>query len=132
MEQLIDLTQFLGERDLAFRGSLQRINDSNNGNFLGLIELLSQWNPILKEHVLKVQGSQRQRRRRRRRRREKDERLQVHYLSNESHNEFIAECCDLVKQHILGEKQSAKYYVIIVDFTPDSSMLSKQHSFCIT
>ena len=47
----------------------------------------------------------------------KDERLPVHYLSNESQNKFIAECSDLVKQHVLGERNSA----IIIDFTPDSS-----------
>ena len=78
--------------------------------FLGLIELLSHWDPILKEHVLKVEESQ-----------QNGERLQVHYLSIESQNEFIAECSDLVKQHVLGERQSAKYYAIMVDSTPDSS-----------
>ena len=39
--------------------------------------------------MLKVEGSQK-----------KGERLQVLYLSNESQNEFIAECSDLVMQHI--------------------------------
>ena len=77
----------------------QRVGDSNNENFLGLIELLSHWDPILKKHMLKVEESQK-----------KGERLQVHYLSNESQNKFIAECFDLVKQHILEERQSAKYY----------------------
>ena len=108
LKQLIDVTLFLGKRGLAFQGSLKGIGDSNNGNFLRLIELLSHRNPIVKEHVLKVEGSQR-----------KSKRPQVHYLSNESHNEFIAECCDLVKQHILGERQSEKYYVIIVDSTTE-------------
>ena len=110
LKRIIDVTLFLGERGLAFQGSSQRIGDSNNGNFLGLIELLSHWDPILKEHVLKVEESHK-----------KGERLQVHYLSSESQNEFITECSDLVKQHVLGERQSAKYYAIIVDSTPDSS-----------
>ena len=83
--------------------------ETHNGNLLGLIELLSHWDPILKEHVLKVEELQKN-----------GERLQVHYLSNESQNEFIAECSDLVKQHVLGESKSAKYYAIIVDHsTPD-------------
>ena len=34
------------------------------------------------------------------------ERLQVHYLSNEYQNEFIAECFDLAKQYVLGERKS--------------------------
>ena len=49
------------------------------------------------------------------------ERLQVHYLSNEFQNESIAECSDLVKQHVLGEMKSAKYYAIIVDSKPNLS-----------
>ena len=49
------------------------------------------------------------------------ERLQVHYLSNDSQNKFIAECSDLVKQHVLGARKYAKYYAIIVDSTPDLS-----------
>ena len=49
------------------------------------------------------------------------ERLQVHYLSNESQNKFIAECSFLLKLHVLGESKSAKYYAMMVDSTPDSS-----------
>ena len=90
MKKLIDVTFFFEERGFAFRGSLQRIGDSNIEKFLDLIELFSYWEPILKEHVLKVEGLQK-----------KDERLQVHYYSNDSQNEFIAECYDLAKQHIL-------------------------------
>ena len=48
-------------------------------------------------------------------------RLQVHYLSPASQNEFIKECSDLVEQRIMEERQLAKYYAIIVDSTPDSS-----------
>ena len=51
----------------------------------------------------------------------KGKRLKVYYLSNESQNEYIAECSDLVKLHILGERQFAKYHAIIIDSTPDSS-----------
>ena len=65
--------------------------------------------PILTEHVLKIVESQ-----------ENGEGLQVHYLSNVSQDEFIAEYSDLVKQHVLGEWKSAKYYAIIIDLTPDS------------
>ena len=53
--------------------------------------------------------------------RKNGERLQVHYLSNESQHVLITEFSDLVEQHVVGEKKSAKYYAIIVDSTPDSS-----------
>ena len=88
-KRIIDVTLFIGEHGLAFQGSSQRIADSNNGNLLGLIEMLSHWHSILKEHVLKVEKSQKN-----------CESLQVQYLSNESQNEFIADCFHLAKQHV--------------------------------
>ena len=78
MKQIINVTLILGERGLVFHGSSQHIGDSNNGNSLGLIELLSHWDSIQMEHVLKVEESQK-----------KGDRLQVHYLSNESLNDKL-------------------------------------------
>ena len=71
------------------------------------------------EHVLMVEESQK-----------KGEGLQVHYLYNESPNEYIAECSDLVKQHVLGERKFARCYATIVDSTPDSS-LAEQTTFLL-
>ena len=107
---IIDVTIFLGERGLAFQGSLLHIGDSINGNFLGMIEFLSHCDPILKERVLRVGESQNM-----------GEGLQVHCLSNESQNKFTAECFYLHMQHVLGERKSAMYHAIIVDSMPDSS-----------
>ena len=87
---IIDVVLFLGECGLAFSGSSHQIGDSNNGNILGLIELPSRWDHILQEHVLGVREYQKD-----------GQSLQVHYLSPESQNEFISECSNLVKQHIL-------------------------------
>ena len=101
MKRIIDATLFLGERGLAFKGSSQRIGDSNNVSFFDLQELLSHRDLILTEHMLKVEQSQK-----------KGERLQVHDLPNESQNELIAECSDLVKQHVFGEEKSAKYHAM--------------------
>ena len=78
LQRLIDIILFLGERGLAFRGSTYLIGSPQNGNFLGLIELLSHWDPILEDHVEKVKESQ-----------QKNERLQVHYLSADSQNELM-------------------------------------------
>ena len=41
LERLIDIVIFLGERNLAFRGSDETLGSSQNGNFLGLFELLA-------------------------------------------------------------------------------------------
>ena len=58
LDRLIDIILFLGERGLAIRGSTHLIGSPQNGNFLGLIELLSHWDPILEDHVKKVKESQ--------------------------------------------------------------------------
>ena len=95
---------FLGEWGLAFRG------DPNNGNFLGILELISHYDQILGDHLSKVKESQQSHRC-----------LQVHYLSAKIQNEFIVCCANYLKQVILAEIIKTKYYSIIVDATPDSS-----------
>ncbi|XP_065658692.1 uncharacterized protein LOC136083215 [Hydra vulgaris] len=55
---MLDAIIFLSERGLALFGSNQRIGDRANGNFLGIIELLSKYDPLLAEHVKHVRESQ--------------------------------------------------------------------------
>eukprot|EP00112_Aurelia_sp_Birch-Aquarium-sp1_P011535 Seg2424.4 transcript_id=Seg2424.4/GoldUCD/mRNA.D3Y31 product="Zinc finger MYM-type protein 1" protein_id=Seg2424.4/GoldUCD/D3Y31 len=119
LARIIDVVVFLGERGLPFRGSSQRIGDIHNGNFLGLIELLSRYDPLLRVHVTKIQVSQ-----------EKGERLQAHYLSASSQNEFIGLCAEFFRSCVLDEIDDSKYYSIMVDATPDSSHV-EQTTFII-
>ncbi|XP_063613032.1 zinc finger MYM-type protein 1-like [Penaeus indicus] len=109
LARIIHVVVFLGERVLPFRGSSQRIGDIQNGNFLGLIELLAHYDPVLRKHVTKIQVSQ-----------EKGERLQAHYLSASSQNEFTGLCAEHVHSRVMDETDDAKYYSIMVDATPDS------------
>ena len=110
LKRIIDNILFLGERGLAFRGSTQKIGHPDNGNFLGIIELLANYDPVLREYVTKVAKSQK-----------KKKRLVVHYLSSDSQNEFISVCAQHARQTILEELMKAKYSSIIVDATPDCS-----------
>ena len=61
LQRLIDIILFLGEGGLAFRGSSHLIGSVQNGNFLGLVELLSHWDPVLNKHVKKVKKEYQQR-----------------------------------------------------------------------
>ena len=90
LTRIIDVVVFLGKRRLAFRGSSLRIGDVHKGNFLGLLELLAHYDPLLEEHVTKVKVAQ-----------QKGERLQAHYLSPESQNEFISICAANVRRCVL-------------------------------
>lgn len=110
LQRIIDVVLFLGERGLALRGNSHLIGDRQNGNFLGILELISHYDPLLNEHLAKVKRSQ-----------EQGNRMQVHYLSADSQNEFIQCCAQKVTAAIIDELQAAKYYSIIVDATPDSA-----------
>eukprot|EP00795_Rhopilema_esculentum_P000983 gene983-10755_t len=50
----LDVVMFLGERGLAFRGDSEKIGDTHNGNFLGILELLARYDPFLQEHIGKT------------------------------------------------------------------------------
>jgi hypothetical protein len=114
LKRLIKVTLFLAERGLAFRGDSDKIGESSNGNFLGILELLANYDPVLNEHLNKVRHFQ-----------EKGDRMQVHYLSHDIQNEFISLCAAEVTKKILEEREKAKYYSVIVDATPDSSHLEQ-------
>uniref|UniRef100_H3AAK9 HAT C-terminal dimerisation domain-containing protein n=1 Tax=Latimeria chalumnae TaxID=7897 RepID=H3AAK9_LATCH len=84
LERLLDATLFLASRNMALRGSSSKISDAHSGNFLGVLELISHYDPFLHDHLAKVKESQ-----------EKGEKMHAYYLSWESQNEFIELCvCD--------------------------------------
>ena len=119
LKRIIDVILFLSERSLAFRGTSQRVCDPNNGNFLGILNLLGHYDPLLRTHLEKVDASQKA-----------EKRMSAHYLSSDSQNELISACANQVLLAILNELRSAKYFSIIVDATPDSSH-TEQTSFII-
>ncbi|CAH2256017.1 zinc finger MYM-type 1-like [Pelobates cultripes] len=110
LERLLDVTLFLASRNLAFRGSSQRIGDQHNGNFLGLLELIAHYDPVLQEHLEEVKKSQ-----------ETGKKLHAHYLSWATQNEFINLCGKHVLNTILKEREKGIYFSVICDATPDVS-----------
>ena len=49
LERLIDIVIFLSEKNFAFRGSNEILRSRQNGNFLGLFELLAKMDSVLSE-----------------------------------------------------------------------------------
>ena len=47
LHRILQVVLFLGERGLVFRGDSQRTGDPNNGNFLGILELIGQYDEII-------------------------------------------------------------------------------------
>ena len=85
------------------------MGEQNNGNFLGILELLGRYDPVLRQHLETVKAFQKS-----------HKRLQVHHLSPDIQNEFIGICARHVISFILEERKKAKYSAIIVDAIPDS------------
>ena len=48
---VVQVIEFLVERGLAFRGANETLGSPHNGTFLGILELLSQFDPFLSDHL---------------------------------------------------------------------------------
>ena len=48
---IITIIKYLSKNNLSFHGTNEKIYQKYNGNFLSLIELLAEFDPIMQEHV---------------------------------------------------------------------------------
>lgn len=46
--------KYLAKGNIAFRVTNKKLGEDNNGNFLGNIELIGEFNPVMREHVRRV------------------------------------------------------------------------------
>ena len=83
---------------------------NEKGNFLSCLELISRHNETLKNHLETVACHK-----------NKGTRMQAHFLSWQSQNEFISECATLVQEAVVKEVKDAVYFTIITDGTPNVS-----------
>lgn len=105
LERIISIVQYLSERNLAFRGNVDRLFQPHNGNFLGLVELLAKYDNVLQEHIRRIKSNE----------------ISDHYLGKRIQNEIIELMGNAVLQKILEHVRKAKYFSIILDCTPDAS-----------
>jgi len=110
LKRVVYVVQFISERGLAFRGDDEILGSPNNGNFLGIVELIAKFDPFLERHLAKYGNKGRG---------------NTSYLSKTVYEEIIELMAKKVLDHITEEIQNAKYFSIIVDSTPDVSHIDQ-------
>lgn len=109
MIRIIAAIQFLAKHHDALRGSSDVINEKSNGKFLGLIEMMGKFDPIIIEYLRRI----------------KNKETHVHFLGHDIQNELIESMASEVTTTILQRIKCAKYYALIMDCTPDISHLEQ-------
>lgn len=118
LTRVVAVVRSLASAGLPFRGvgGGEKFNSSSDqGNFIMCIELISEFDPFLAEHIAKYgnpgQGH-------------------TSYLSSTTYEQFIKLMAEKVTKEIIAEVNAAKYFSIIVDSSPDISHVD-QLSFVI-
>jgi hypothetical protein len=108
--RVVSTIKFIAERGLAFRGDDELIGSPRNGNFLGNLELLTEYDPFLSAHLKETanKGSG-----------------HVNYLSSTICNELITLMGEKVLNEIVERIKRSKYYSISVDSTPDEAHIDQ-------
>ncbi|XP_044151348.1 uncharacterized protein LOC122939347 [Bufo gargarizans] len=109
LHRLLDVTLFLAHQNLPFRGHRETMSSANKGNFLELIDLLSNYDPILKEHSMRLKHAVASGKR------------MCSYFSPKILNELICLLGNHVKDKIVADIKKEKYFGILFDSTPDVS-----------
>lgn len=109
LKRILDVILYLAKQNLAFRGHDESESSSNRGNFLELIKLLARYDPVLREHVVRMDSGSKQ----------------VSYLSPGIQNEFIGLVGTHVRTTIIEKVKAAKYFSIIFDSTPDTAHIDQ-------
>ncbi|XP_044134789.1 zinc finger MYM-type protein 1-like [Bufo gargarizans] len=106
LHKIVNVTLTMSMANLSFRGHREKLGEVNNGNFLSIIELLAEYDPVLKQLLQLPQKS-------------------VRYLSPRIQNEIIDILSNKVRNIIVSEIKQAPFFSIIMDTTQDISKVDQ-------
>jgi len=115
VSQLIDITKFLGQHSLAFRGHREQWTNIIKGNFKDLLILLAKHSPAISMHITNIQMKSRK---------------ELSFISWDRQNLLINAIAREIINIIKCEIHSARFFSISIDSTFDISR-TEQVSFIV-
>lgn len=55
LEMILAIIKYLATYNLAFRGHRESLDEENSGNFIGLVKLLAKFDPVIRDHLQRIE-----------------------------------------------------------------------------
>ena len=99
--RLFPVVKYLAKSNIAFRGNSYKVGEDNNGNFLGNIEMIGDFDAVMREHLRRI----------------KTKETYYHYLSHKIQNEMIGMLGSEIKLMIikkLKQQNTSRLFLIVL------------------
>ncbi|XP_043361791.1 zinc finger MYM-type protein 1-like [Dermochelys coriacea] len=110
LKRVVATIKFLATQGVALSGNNETFGSLNNGNFLGCLELIAEYDPFLACHINNYGNTGHG---------------TTSHLSSTICEEFIKVMADKVKQVIVDELKLSKYFSFSIDSTLDTSHIDQ-------